>query len=422
MRARAGLSVLVVLVISLLASLEAGGQTRGPWAARRRPGLRANQLLAERVLAQDWPTEPTSPRDLDVTRFASALRGLCHGMPAARADNYARWITASSREHGVDPFLLAALMYRQSRCDPAALDVEGVRGIGLTQIPWDLYHPQVERGVLAYAIHEGARHEDRAIRIDRFPFGPIRLQQAEPNLYFAAALLSMWQAQHATIDAGFEQASHRHWVSHFVWGDRVRSDVEEERILTDRRRLLELYGATTGMAPIVWRGVELGCPLYGCPRVVLSWLGAARADGQRSHRGIDLDSLPEEQVRAMGDGLVTFAGVDLPGQMEHVQVRDRAGYDAHPRGSLGAGGRYVCVRHGEGEQSFASCSMHLEQVLVSYGQRVRRGEVIGTVGRTGMRASAAHLHLEIRTSRVEDPSQILAGLLLGRMPAARDRH
>jgi murein DD-endopeptidase MepM/ murein hydrolase activator NlpD len=53
---------------------------------------------------------------------------------------------------------------------------------------------------------------------------------------------------------------------------------------------------------------------------------------------------------------------------------------------------------------------------------VRRGEVIGTVGRTGMRASAAHLHLEIRTARVEDPSQILAGLLLGRMPtSARDR-
>jgi murein DD-endopeptidase MepM/ murein hydrolase activator NlpD len=67
--------------------------------------------------------------------------------------------------------------------------------------------------------------------------------------------------------------------------------------------------------------------------------------------------------------------------------------------------------------------MHLEEVHVAYPQRVRRGDVIGTVGRTGMRASAAHLHLEIRTSRVEDPSQILAGLLLGRMPrSAGDRH
>jgi len=397
------------------------GQARPPWSARRRPGMRPNRLLAERVLPEDWPAEPTTPREVDPARFSVALRALCHGMPAARGQNYSRWITTYAREHGTDPFLVAALMYRESRCDPEAVDLEGRRGYGLTQIPWDLYHPHVERGVLSYAIHEGDRHEERAIRMDRFPFGPIRIQQAEANLYFASALLAMWQAQHGTVDHAFEQAPHRHWISHFVWGDRVRADVEEERILTDRRRLLELYGATPGMSPVRWRDVELGCPLHGCPRVVLSWLGAERDDGQRSHRGIDVDALPEEQVRAIGDGLVTFAGVDLPGQMEHVQVRSREGYDAHPRSSLGAGGRYVCIRHGTGEQTFASCYMHLEQVHVVYGARVARGDVIGTVGRTGMRSSAAHLHLEIRTSRVEDPSQILAGLLLGRMPHERDR-
>ncbi len=422
MRARSGFVVVLLSLVSLGLALEVDGQARGPWTARRRAGMRPNTMLAERVLAEDWPAEPSSPREIDGTRFKAALRALCHGMTAARAENYGNWITTYAREQGVDPFLLAALMYRESRCDPEALDLDGVRGIGLTQIPWDLYHPQVERGVLSFDVGRGDRRESRSVRMDRFPFGPIRVQQAEANLYFAASLFSMWEAQHATIDEGFEQAPHRHWISHFVWGDRVRSDVEEERILTDRRRLLELYGSAAGMAPLRWRDVELGCPLYGCPRVVLSWLGAERDDGQREHRGIDVDSLPEERVRAMGDGLVTFAGVDLPGQMEHVQVRSAAGYDAHPRNSLGAGGRYVCIRHGSGEQSFASCYMHLEQVHVAYGRRVTRGEVIGTVGRTGMRASAAHLHLEIRTSRVEDPSQILAGLLLGRMPAARDRH
>ncbi|MFN9813218.1 MAG: peptidoglycan DD-metalloendopeptidase family protein [Deltaproteobacteria bacterium] len=420
---RARLVVFLLLAfIPLLDAVDVGGQARGPWPLRRRPGLRANTLLAERVLPEDWPAEPLSPREVDVARFSQALRSLCFGMPARRAESYARWVTADAREHGVDPFLLGALVYRESRCDPEALDLEGVRGIGLTQIPWDLYHPQVEGGVLSYAIGSGARREERAVRVDRFPFGPIRLQQAEANLYFAAALLSMWQAQHETVDEAFGQAPHRHWVSHFLWGDRVRSDVEEERVLTDRRRLLELYGASPGMAPLRWRGVELGCPLHGCPRVVLSWLGAERGDGQREHRGIDVDALPNEAVRAMADGIVTFAGVDLPGQLEHVQVRDQAGYAAHPRDGLGAGGRYVCIRHGDGDGSFASCYMHLEEVHVAYPRRVRRGEVIGTVGRTGMRASAAHLHLEIRTARVEDPSQILAGLLLGRMPtSARDR-
>lgn len=386
--------------------------------------MRANLLLAERVLPEDWPAEPTSPSAVDASRFEAALRGLCRGMGPMRSASYARWITEYAREFRVDPFLLGALMYRSSRCDPSALDVDGVRGAGLTQIHWDLYHPQVERGVLSFSVDRGGQsggRERRSIRMDRFPFGPIRLQQAEPNLYFAAALLSMWQAQHETVDRAFEQAPHRHFISHFLWGDRVRSDVEEERVLTDRRRLLELYGASAGMAPIRYRGVELGCPLYGCPRVVLSWLGAERADGQRSHRGIDLDSLPDEPVRAVADGLVTFAGVDLPGRQAHEQVANSAGYDAHPRSSLGAGGRYVCIRHGEGEAAFVSCSMHLEEVLVAYGARVRRGDVIGSVGRTGMRASAAHLHFEIRTARLEDPSEILRGLLLGRLPAVRDR-
>lgn len=417
----ARLSRLALVVVSLVFSALALGQARAPWTARRRVGLRPNQLLADRVLPSDWPAEPESPRHLEVERFARALRALCLGMPSARARRYADWIIAYAHEHGVDPFLLAALVHRQSRCDPEAVDVDGVRGLGLTQIPWDLYRPQIERGMLSYVVHARGQRESRTVRVDRFPFGPIRLQQAEANLYFAAALLAMWQAQHETVDAAFEQAPHRHWVSHFVWGDRVRSDVEEERILTDRRRLLESYGAWPGMSPVRYRSVELGCPLQGCPRVVLSWPGAEREDGARTHRGIDVDALPGEPVRAIADGIVTFAGVDLPGQREHQQVAHPSGYDAYPRSMLGAGGRYVCIRHGEGEMSFASCAMHLEEVHVVYGRRVVRGEVIGTVGRTGMRSSAAHLHLEIRTSRVEDPSRILAGLLLGRMPPARDR-
>ena len=62
---------------------------------------------------------------------------------------------------------------------------------------------------------------------------------AEPNIYFASALLAMWRDQHETLDEEFTQESHRHWVSHFVWGDAVRSDWEEDRLFADRRRLLE---------------------------------------------------------------------------------------------------------------------------------------------------------------------------------------
>ena len=416
------LSALVVLG-SLFALASASGQPRPrtPWEARRRSGIRPNTLLNDRVLSEDWPAEPRAPATVDHDTFAQALRELCWSMNHDRSGRYTDWILRSANDFHVDPFLLAALMYRESRCDPEAVNLER-SALGLTQIPWDMYRGLVEDHVLSYRVITGTSQEDRSFRVDRFPFGPIRVQQAEANLYFAAALLSMWEGQHETVDHAFDQVPHRHFVSHFIWGDRVRSDVEEERILADRRRLLEHYGATATTRPITWRGIELGCPLFGCPRVVLSWLGAERDGGQREHRGIDVDTLPEEPVRALGDGFVTFAGVDLPGQRAHEQVRTPAGYDAYPRSSLGAGGRYVCIRHGQSENSFASCSMHLERVLVTHGMRVHRGDVIGSVGRTGMQSSAAHLHLEIRTSRVEDPSVILQGLLLGRLPPARDRH
>lgn len=63
--------------------------------------------------------------------------------------------------------------------------------------------------------------------------------------------------------------------------------------------------------------------------------------------------------------------------------------------------------------SLRSCYMHLEEVHVRYGEQVTRGADLGTVGRTGMERSAAHLHLELATDQLEDPAEILYGLLLG---------
>jgi len=94
-----------------------------------------------------------------------------------------------------------------------------------------------------------------------------------------------------------------------------------------------------------------------------------------------------------------------------------------PRDDLGAGGRYVCILHhpaGEGEDTphwLRSCYMHLEDVEVRHGQEVRRGERIGTVGRTGMRRSAPHLHLELHgPDGLMDASEVLAGFLIGHPP------
>ncbi len=129
-----------------------------------------------------------------------------------------------------------------------------------------------------------------------------------------------------------------------------------------------------------------------------------------------------EPVRAIAAGRVNFAGVDLPGHRNSERMSPED-IEEVPRDDLGAGGRYVCILHhppGEGEDTpdwLRSCYMHLEDVEVRHGQEVRRGERIGTVGRTGMRRSAPHLHLELHgPDGLMDASEVLDGFLIGHRP------
>lgn len=412
---RRRLALLVLVGLGFLAM----GSERPPWYARRRPLPPPNHIADARVHLADWPDEPDTPSAIDPVRFREALRAICGWMPPERAEGYAGWLLAYAHEFEVDPFLLAALVYREGRCRSDAENGDRGSGLGLTLIHREMYADNLRRGVLRFRVRVNDRWEERERQVDRFPFAGPRLLQPEPNLYFAAALLALWRDQHETVDASFEQAPHRHYVSHWVWGDRVRSDRDEDEILTDRRRLLEYYGAPTRARSIVWQGITFGCPLDGCPRVISSWIGSERDDGARRHRGVDVEALPSEPVRAVADGMVVFAGVDLPGGQNHVQLSTPAEYERYARDRLGAGGRYVCIRHErEGDlPSVRSCYMHLEEVHVRYGQALRRGDQVGTVGRTGMQESAAHLHLELATDQLEDPSEILYGLLLGHRDA-----
>ena len=233
-------------------------------------------------------------------------------------------------------------------------------------------------------------------------------------------MLRGWREQHDAVDEAFEQHPHRHYVSHFVWGDRVRTDRSEDRILTDRRRLLQYYGAVQPPAPIAKLGLRWGTPLDGSPRVVSGWIGDSRDEGARNHRGIDVESVLGEPVRAIADGRVNFAGVDLPGH-RNSEAMSPDEIEEVDRDALGAGGRYVCVLHhptGPGAPSWLrSCYMHLEDVAVRHGQQLRQGERIGTVGRTGMKRSAPHLHLELHGPEgLIDASSVLDDFLLGSPP------
>ncbi len=88
----------------------------------------------------------------------------------------------------------------------------------------------------------------------------------------------------------------------------------------------------------------------------------------RLHTGVDLNANSGAPIRAAGDGTVVSAGW------------------------LGGYGNATIIDHGGG---LATLYGHQSQLLVSAGQRVKKGQVIGKVGCTGS-CTGPHLHFEVR--------------------------
>ncbi|MEN0059251.1 MAG: M23 family metallopeptidase [Bdellovibrio sp.] len=93
---------------------------------------------------------------------------------------------------------------------------------------------------------------------------------------------------------------------------------------------------------------------------------------KRPHLGIDLAAPKGTPILAAQGGTVIYAG------------REFRGY-----------GKMVMIESGNG---WATLYAHFDKILVAEGQRVRQGEVVGEMGRTG-RATGVHLHFEIRKNR-----------------------
>ncbi len=89
---------------------------------------------------------------------------------------------------------------------------------------------------------------------------------------------------------------------------------------------------------------------------------------ERPHNGVDLAAAQGTPIYAVKSGRVTIASYQANG----------AGY-------------YVSINHGDG---FSSIYMHMTHYIVSSGQYVNAGQVIGYVGSTGL-STGPHLHLGI---------------------------
>ncbi len=91
----------------------------------------------------------------------------------------------------------------------------------------------------------------------------------------------------------------------------------------------------------------------------------------RMHTGIDLTAREGTSIYATADGKVTVAGRNSE--------------------SLSGYGVVCVIDHGYGFQTLYA---HMNQVSVQVGQSVKRGEMIGTVGSTGL-SQGPHLHYEV---------------------------
>lgn len=392
-----------------------------PFKPRRRVGVKAMKPKGKGLVdLTRWPAEPASPTTFDVERLARALPQLCGWMGPNRRRKFAAWFVKHGVAQGVDPFLLAAVVYRSSRCLPHRKIAFGV-GLGGVHVRMHQAH--------VHKAKAGGGREYRYAVLDRTTTPPRWVEHARPvpsrlsagqlrrqenNIAWTAVLLAVAQAQCPHNDGVFGSVPHRHFSSHYVWGDRVRDAGAEDRILRARRRLIGYYlDALPPADPAaVWPAsadnpgdpLPVRAPLDAQPRKVFSGLGKPRANGRRKHKGIDFDSSGGEPVRAVAAGKVLFAGVDWP----RGTASERMPYaDARKLRSskMGPGGLFVMIHHG---QTRTSAYMHLATYTVETGDKVEAGQIIGTVGRTGVRSSGAHLHFEMRQDgKHRDPLPIL---------------
>jgi murein DD-endopeptidase MepM/ murein hydrolase activator NlpD len=362
-----------------------------PWAARA-PSAEPKPAHQLRSVAT-WPAEPQLPAAIDAEKFQVAYAHLCSADPDGAIASVAPDVLSAAASEKIDPFTLAALAFTGSGCNPG---FKSKWGVGLLAIDGAMYRspgaptPPVEA-------------KDLSER---------RLLIAATNLDVGAKLLRMWQETHKDSDATFGGVPHRDAVSHFIWGDEVRSSGHEDLVLTARRRMLVAYaGAPEPPRPSHF-GINIMSPLEAPPRVATSGPGDDRDGGARQHRGLDLVATIGEPVRVVADGTVLFAGANIPGRPRSGGIPpSKIKRYAHRR--LGVGGIYVCVDHDDAIRKIVTCYMHLSSYTINEGDRVTAGQTIGYVGNTGVKVSPPHLHFEVRVDdRFTNPLRTLGDMAI----------
>ena len=151
-------------------------------------------------------------------------------------------------------------------------------------------------------------------------------------------------------------------------------------------------GDTTGVrppAPLLHRFFGRPIALADQPYIDQTYrYGSTLGGVLQQHQGVEFNEPRGRPVRAIGPGVVVYAG---PAEQGALTVAIR-----HDTALAVEGGRMLVF----------STYYHNSRVLVSVGQHVVRGQTIGLVGNTG-RATNEHLHLEIHVAPTDSVAAIV---------------
>lgn len=99
---------------------------------------------------------------------------------------------------------------------------------------------------------------------------------------------------------------------------------------------------------------------------------------RKMHTGVDFKAPLGTPVYATSDGVIQTAKSDKENRK----------------------GKHITIQH---DETYATSYFHLNEIKVEKGQQVKKGDIIGTVGSTGM-SMAPHLHYEVRVKgKAVDP-------------------
>ncbi|HEX7055892.1 MAG TPA: peptidoglycan DD-metalloendopeptidase family protein [Bacilli bacterium] len=152
--------------------------------------------------------------------------------------------------------------------------------------------------------------------------------------------------------------------SNSIKDEYVRLDEQMRQLsqeLSEHKKALDEQIALQRVSPSIWPTVS---------RIVTSGYGVRRdpfTNQPGYHNGIDIGGNIGDPVMATADGTVEFVGADK----------------TH--------GNYIIIDHGQGIKTEY---LHLKSIRARKGEKVAKGETIGTLGNTG-RSTGPHLHYQV---------------------------